>query len=168
IIFGPSYGNAQIRRLKSTFDLKSEESLNVRDMNRHAIQPYIYGHPIGGGVGTTGVAYISYNPGHPLAGFPTDIGLLAIVLEYGIVGLLIQCLTYFIILQQAVLTYYRSGDQRTKIYLLCSILFIFGFVFAQYAQVAIGQLPNGFIFLGLNAVIIRLRQIEREKQPILN
>jgi len=168
VIFGPSYGNGQLRRLKSTFDLKSEESLNVRDMNRHHIQPYIYGHPIGGGVGTTGVLYISYNRGHPLAGFPTDSGLLAIVLEYGYIGLLIHCLTYFIILQQAVLTYYRSSDPRAKIYLLSSVLFIFGFVFAQYAQVAIGQLPNGFVYLGLNAVIIRLRQLEKEKQLILN
>jgi putative inorganic carbon (HCO3(-)) transporter len=167
VIFGPSYGNGQLRRLKSTFDLKSEESLNVRDMNRHAIQPYIYGHPIGGGVGTTGVLYISYNRGHPLAGFPTDSGLLAIVLEYGVIGLLIHCLTYFIILQQGVLTYYQTRDPKRKIYLLASVLFVFGFVFAQYAQVAIGQLPNGFVYLGLNAVIIRLQQMEKEKQPSL-
>jgi len=37
--------------------------------------------------------------------------------------------------------------------------FIFGFVFANYAQVAIGQIPNGFIFLALNAVIMRLFQM---------
>jgi len=159
VIFGPSYGNGTLRRLKSTFDLKSEESLQVRDINRHGIQPYIYAHPIGGGVGTTGVAFMEYNTGHPLAGFPTDSGLLAIVLEYGWVGLLMQCLTYFVILQQGVVTYYGSPDKHVKILLLSSILFIFGFVFAQYAQVAIGQIPNGFIFLGLNAVIIRLRQM---------
>ena len=160
VIFGPSYGNGSLRRLKSTFDLKSEESLQVRDINRHSIQPYIYAHPIGGGIGTTGVAYIDYNKGHPLAGFPTDSGLLAIVLEYGWIGLLINCLTYFIILQQGVLTYYKTRDPEKKIMLLTSVLFIFGFVFAQYAQVAIGQLPNSFIFFGLNAVIIRLRQME--------
>jgi hypothetical protein len=159
VIFGPSYGNGTLRRLKSTFDLKSEESLQVRDINRHGIQPYIHAHPIGGGVGTTGVAFIQYNTGHPLAGFPTDSGLLAIVLEYGWIGLIMQCLTYFIILQQGVVTYYASPDKHVKILLLSSVLFIFGFVFAQYAQVAIGQIPNGFIFLGLNAVIIRLRQM---------
>lgn len=160
VIFGPSYGNGTLRRLKSTFDLKSEESLQVRDINRHAIQPYIYAHPIGGGVGTTGVAFIQYNTGHPLAGFPTDSGLLAIVLEYGWVGLIIQCLTYFIILQQGVKSYYNTTDPHMKVLLLSSVIFIFGFVFAQYAQVAIGQIPNGFIFLGLNAVIIRLRQMD--------
>lgn len=161
ILLGPSYGNGTIRRLKSTFDLKSEESLQVRDINRHYIQPYIYAHPIGGGVGTTGVAFIQYNPGHPLAGFPTDSGLLAIVLETGWVGLLIQCLTYFIILQQGVYGYYMSKNPRYRILYLSSVTCLFGYVFAQYAQIAIGQIPSGFLFLALNAVIIRLRQIER-------
>ncbi|HXB91762.1 MAG TPA: O-antigen ligase family protein, partial [Puia sp.] len=163
VIFGPSYGNGTLRRLKSTFDFKSEESLQVRDINRHGIQPYIYSHPIGGGVGTTGVAYIDYNKGHPLAGFPTDSGLLSIVLEYGWIGLIINCLTYFIILQQGVLTYFKTNDPDRKIMLLTAVLFIFGFVFAQYAQVAIGQIPNSFIFFALNAIIIRLRQMELNK-----
>lgn len=168
VIFGPSYGNGTLRRLKSTFDLKSEESLQVRDINRHAIQPYIYAHPIGGGVGTTGVAFMQYNAGHPLAGFPTDSGLLAIVLEYGLLGLFIQCLTYYIILQQGVKTFYSTTDPHIKVMLLSAVLFIFGFVFAQYAQVAIGQIPNGFIFLGLNAVIIRLRQMHLEQTKLIH
>ena len=164
VIFGPSYGNRTLRRLKSTFDLKSEESLQVRDINRHNIQPYIYAHPIGGGVGTTGVAFMAYNVGHPLAGFPTDSGLLMIVLEYGWVGLIIQCLTYLVLLQQGIYAYYKTRDMRQKIMLLSSVIFIFGFVFANYAQVAIGQIPNGFIFLALNAVIMRLFQMINNNQ----
>lgn len=163
VIFGPSYGNGTLRRLKSTFDLKSEESLQVRDINRHSIQPYIYSHPMGGGIGTTGVAYIDYNKGHPLAGFPTDSGLLSIVLEYGWIGLIIQCLTYFIILYQGVRAYFKATDPSQRMLLLSAVLFIFGFVFAQYAQVAIGQLPNSFFFLGFNAVIIRLHQMASDK-----
>jgi len=163
VIFGPSYGNGTLRRLKSTFDLKSEESLQVRDINRHSIQPYIYAHPMGGGIGTTGVAYIDYNRGHPLAGFPTDSGLLSIVLEYGWIGLLIQGLTYFIILYEGIRAYYKTRDPEERVLLLSAVLFIFGFVFAQYAQVAIGQLPNSFFFFGLNAVIIRLHQVQSIK-----
>jgi putative inorganic carbon (HCO3(-)) transporter len=160
VIFGPSYGNGTLRRLKSTFEFSTEESLQVRDINRHGIQPYIYAHPIGGGVGTTGVAFYEYNIGHPLAGFPTDSGLLNIVLEYGWVGLIIQCLTYFVILQQGVNAYFRSGDPHHKVLLLSATISIFGYVFAQYAQIAIGQIPSGFLFLAFNAAIIRLRQIE--------
>jgi putative inorganic carbon (hco3(-)) transporter len=160
VIFGPSYGNGTLRRLKSTFEFSSEESLQVRDINRHNIQPYIYAHPLGGGIGTTGVAFYQYNIGHPLAGFPTDSGLLNIVLETGWVGLLIQCLTYFIILQQGVSGYFKSRDPYYKVLLLSATISIFGYVFAQYAQIAIGQIPSGFLFLALNAIIIRLRQME--------
>lgn len=163
IIFGPSYGNGTIRRLKSTFELKSEESLAVRDVNRHYIQPYIYAHPIGGGIGTTGVMFIQYNPGHPLAGFPTDSGLLAIVLEQGIIGLVLQCLCYFVILQQGVYGYYKSRNPKHKIYYLAAIMGLFGYIFAQYAQIAIGQIPGGFLFLALSAVIVRLRQMDKEE-----
>jgi putative inorganic carbon (HCO3(-)) transporter len=166
IIFGPSYGNGTIRRLKSTFELNSEESLQVRDINRHSIQPYIYAHPLGGGVGTTGVTFYEYNIGHPLAGFPTDSGLLSIVLEYGWVGLIIQCLTYFILLQQGVNAFYNSRSPHNQVLYLSAVVCLFGYVFAQYAQIAIGQIPGGFLFLGLNAVIIRLRQIEAASRPL--
>src|SRR5258708_24963745 len=163
VIFGPIYGNGTLRRLKSTFDLKSEESLQVRDINRHNIQPYIYAHPIAVGLATTVAPFIAYNVGHPLAGFPTDSGPLMIVLEYGWMGLIIQCLTYIVLLQQGIYAYYKTRDMRQKIMLLSAVIFIFGFVFANYAQVAIGQIPNGFIFLALNAVIIRLCQIVNQE-----
>jgi cell division protein FtsW (lipid II flippase) len=107
---------------------------------------------------------MAYNVGHPLAGFPTDSGLLMIVLEYGWVGLIIQCLTYLVLLQQGIYAYYKTRDMRQKIMLLSSVIFIFGFVFANYAQVAIGQIPNGFIFLALNAVIMRLFQMINNNQ----
>lgn len=165
ILIMPSYGNGTIRRLKSTFDFKSEESLQVRDVNRHHIQPYIYTHPIGGGIGTTGVAFYQYNIGHPLAGFPTDSGLLNIVLETGWIGLIVQCLSYFIFLQQGVYGYYKSRNREHKVLLLSAVICIFGYVFAQYAQIAIGQLPGGFLFLGLNAAIVRLRQLEEKGAP---
>ncbi|HWK04086.1 MAG TPA: O-antigen ligase family protein [Puia sp.] len=161
ILFAPIYGNGTINRLKSTFQLSSDESLQVRDVNRHYIQPYIYTHPIGGGIGTTGVVNYVHNIGHPLAGFPTDSGLLNIVLEQGWIGLLIVCFSYFIFLKLCVQSYYRSDNPRFKVIYLAISCCIFGFVFAQYAQIAIGQVPNGFLFAGLMAIVIRLNSIEQ-------
>src|SRR5205085_4667874 len=74
IFFGPIQ-NGTINRMRTTFDTK-DESANVRDINRKYIQPYIYSHPLGGGIATAGVLGEKYNPGHPLAGFPPDSGLL--------------------------------------------------------------------------------------------
>jgi putative inorganic carbon (hco3(-)) transporter len=165
ILFVPIYGNGTINRIRSTFQLNSDESLKVRDVNRHSIQPYIYAHPIGGGIGTTGVLNYPHNVGHPLAGFPTDSGLLSIVLEQGIVGLILTCLSYFIILRTAVRSYFRTRNPHYKIIYLAITCCVFGFVFAQYAQVAIGQVPNGFMFLGLIAILIRLNDNEKGDFP---
>ena len=160
LLYAPIYGNVTINRLRSSFQFSHDQSLKVRDKNRHDIQPYIHSHPIGGGVATTGLENIKFNVGHPLAGFPTDSGLLRIALEYGWIGLIIQCLTYFIILQQGVRAYYRSKNPHYKTLLLASTVGIFGYVVAQYSQVAIGQIPGAFLFFGLIAIIIRLRQME--------
>jgi len=161
IVFGPIYGNTTINRIRTTFLFSKEESMKVRDVNRHSIQPYIYDHPIGGGLGTTGLISVEYNPDHPLAGFPTDSSLLRIALEYGWVGLLLQCLIYFIILQQGVSAYFRSNNRHHKTLILASTLGIFGYVVAQYSQVAIGPIPGAFLFFGLIAVIIRLKQMDQ-------
>ena len=50
VLFAPIYGNGTINRLRSTFQISTDASLQVRDVNRHFIQPYSYSHPIGGGI----------------------------------------------------------------------------------------------------------------------
>jgi hypothetical protein len=162
VLFVPIYGNGTINRLRSTFQISSDESLQVRDVNRHSIQPYIYTHPIGGGIGTTGLLNYSKNIGHPLAGFPTDSGLLQTALEEGWIGLILICLTFFIILKQSVQSYFRTRNPEFKVIYMAITCCIFGFVFAQYTQVAIGPVPNGFLFIGLMAIIIRLNDMEKK------
>ncbi len=56
ILFGPFHSNPTIVRVRTAFTgSKSDASLNVRDVNRQRIQPYIYSHPIGGGLMSAGV-----------------------------------------------------------------------------------------------------------------
>jgi cell division protein FtsW (lipid II flippase) len=164
IIWGPIYGNPTINRIRSTFEFSEEASMKVRDINRKNIQPYIYTHPIGGGLATSGMQGLEYNPAHYLAGFPPDSGFLRTAVETGWIGLALQCLLYFIIIQSGVRVFYQSNDKKIKMYALAITIPLFCFIVAQYAQVSIGQIPGCFVFYPGLAMIARLKNFISEPQ----
>lgn len=166
LIYGPIYGNPTINRLRSTFDLSEDESYKVRDVNRHSIQPFIYSHPLGGGLGTSGVGSSAYVPKHPLADFPSDSGMLRVAIEYGWIGFILLYLTYLTLMQQAVRAYFNSRDRVNRVLLLAIAVSLFSYVVAQYSQVAIGMIPSAFLIYAMIAMIIRLPQIENESQQL--
>src|SRR5690242_15203815 len=96
ILFFPYNGSDTINRIRSAFAPKDDPSYMVRESNRALVQPYIYRHPIGGGLNTTGIMGLKYSPSHYLAGFPPDSGYLLTALETGWVGLAILCGLYLI------------------------------------------------------------------------
>ena len=153
IIFGPIYGNTTINRIRSTFELSEDASLNVRDVNRARIQPYLYKHPMGGGLSTSGLAGMKYNPNHLLAGFPPDSGYLRIALETGWIGLIITCVLYFIVLYVGIRGYYQERDPRVRTYYVSIVTMIYALIIAQYAQVAISQLPGALLFYPALAIL---------------
>ena len=165
LLFGPIYGNGTINRIRSTFQLSEDASLNVRDVNRARIQPYLYEHPIGGGLSTSGLAGMKYNPNHLLAGFPPDSGYLRIALETGWIGLAITCILYFVILYIGVKGYYRERDPRIRIYYVSTVTMIYALVIAQYAQVAISQLPGALLFYPSLAIIGCLYRDGQQRVP---
>jgi putative inorganic carbon (HCO3(-)) transporter len=147
VIFGPIEDNPTVDRIRSTFEFSDDASLNVRDENRAMIQPYIYDHIIGGGVMTSGSAGDTYNPNHPLAGFPPDSAYLRMAIESGVIGLIFICLFYFTILRVAIVGFYRANDTRVKYYYLGFAALFYGIAIAEYAQEVAGQMPCSFIFL---------------------
>jgi putative inorganic carbon (hco3(-)) transporter len=161
IVYGPIYGNTTVNRIRSTFDLSDDDSYQVRDENRKSIQPFIYSHPLGGGMATSGFNSGQYVPDHPLAGFPSDSGLLKHAIEYGWLGMIVLYITYIIGLQQGIRAYYRSRNRHNKTLFLAAVIGLFGYIVAQYAQIAVGMIPGAFLFYALLAMIIRLRQIEQ-------
>ncbi len=163
IMWGPIYGNATINRIRTTFD-SEDSSLEVRDVNRAKIQPYIYSHPIGGGVATSGIQGEQYNPTHELAGFPPDSGFIKTAVETGWIGFFFQCLLYCLILLSGARAFYRSVDKRAKLYCLAATVTIFSFVISQYGQVSIGQIPDFFLFYSLAAVIVSITNMNRISQ----
>ena len=165
IMWGPIYGNSTVNRIRTTFDT-DDSSLEVRDVNRAKIQPYIYSHPIGGGVATSGIQGEQYNPTHELSGFPPDSGFIKTAIETGWVGFFFQCLLYCLILLSGVRVFYRSTDQTSKLYSLAAVVTIFSFVISQYGQVSIGQIPDFFLFYSLVAIIVALHQINTKNKEL--
>jgi putative inorganic carbon (hco3(-)) transporter len=165
LIFGPIHGNSTINRIRSTFDTE-DKSLNVRDTNRKSIQTYIYEHPIGGGVMTTGDAGMKYNPNHRLAGFPPDSGLLKTALELGWIGLIIELLLYIIALVLGIRNFYHTKNISNKYYYLAICVMLFSVVVGSYAQSIQTQIPLMTVFFPCLAFITRMK--ETDSQPVIS
>lgn len=166
LLFGPFYGNPTINRIRSSFEFSEDASLQVRDINRAFIQPYIYRHPIGGGLATSGLQGKEFNPNHYLAGFPPDSGFVKTAVETGWVGLFLQCLIYFFILQSGAHAYFRSRNENNKHIILAMMVCAFAFIIGQYGQVAIGQFPGVFLFYGCLGAIAKAGYWENKIENI--
>jgi hypothetical protein len=136
--------------------------LQVRDINRARIQPYIWSHPFGGGLLTTGANGERMYPDHPLAGFPPDSGLLATALEKGWVGLALDMLLFLIIMIEGVKGYFRTTQEQFRKYYLAITCGVFSLVIGEYAQIVIFQIPICVFFLSAGAIIIRLKLLEKK------
>lgn len=161
VLFAP-INTPVLNRIRSTFNSK-EESLQVRDINRHYIQPYIYAHPIGGGISTTGVEGKRFNPGHPLAGFPPDSGLLKAALELGWVGLALTMLFYLAILYQGIHYHFSIKNKEYKVYVVAITGALFAVIVTQYAQVSIGQIPGAIFFFAALSILKKIKEIDEEE-----
>jgi putative inorganic carbon (HCO3(-)) transporter len=159
IMYGPIYGNQTVNRFRSTFNSTNDESYKVRERNRAFIQPYIYSHPIGGGLCTTGAAGLHYNPSHYLAGFPPDSGYLKKALETGWIGLIIICVLYFVILKNSIRGYFESKNKNIKLIFAACCGCLFSFYIADFAQDAIGQITDTVVYYPIIALTLRLRTL---------
>ncbi|MEO6868898.1 MAG: O-antigen ligase family protein [Ginsengibacter sp.] len=162
IMFAP-VDNPSLNRIRSTFN-SNDPSLNVRDVNRHYIQPYIYAHPIGGGLATAGVPGRRFNPGHFLAGFPPDSGLLQFAMELGWIGLGLTIILYLLILYQCIFYYFKMKNPEYKLYVVAFVCALFSIMITQYAQVSIGQIPGVFFFMSSISLVKRLMEFDDREQ----
>lgn len=167
LFFAPIY-NPTLERIRSTFDSK-EESLNLRNRNRHNIQPYIHAHPIGGGISTTDVEGKFLYPNHPLAGWPPDSGYLKVALEMGWIGFILYLGFNIVVMLQGLYYYFRMRNKNYKKYMLVMITALFSIYVTQYSQVSIGQIPGGFFVFSCMSLFKRLMEFDQaELRPDLN
>ena len=155
----PVYNNLYLNRIRTVFQFNRDASLQVRDINREKIQPYIHANPIGGGIYTSGGQGKEYNPEHYLAGFPPDSGYLRAALETGWVGLLFLLLFHFVILRSGIYAFFKSTNDLVKSAILVSTATLFSFNIANYGQEAYGQIPSCFLFCICIGIIVKADKI---------
>lgn len=162
VLYGPFY-NPTITRFRTTFTGTDDDSFNVREKNRKFIQPYIYSHPIGGGLGTTGGNGVTYHPGHYLAGFPPDSGYLTKALELGWIGLIIFCILNFTILKTGINGYFSCKNEKLKVIYAACTSGIFCFYVGEFSQVALGQITDLVVYYPFIALLLKVKMFETDE-----
>ncbi|MGF6848398.1 putative inorganic carbon (HCO3(-)) transporter [Chitinophaga sp. W3I9] len=154
LMFGPFHGNSTVVRMRTAFSGSEDASLNVREVNRHRIQPYIYSHPIGGG-------FLSCEPGSgsELDGFPPDSGYLRTALEQGWIGLLLIMVNIYLVMQYMVANYFASRTEVEKQYTLVILCVMFALVVSIYAQESSGLIESALLYYALNGISIKLKYL---------
>ena len=162
LIFGPFRNSPVIYRIKTTFEGGQDPSNMVRDINRKTIQPYVYAHPLGGGLQTSGEDGRRFYPTHPLAGFPPDSGYTKIMLEEGWIGLALTLIFYFFILQRGITGFYESRRSEIRnLYIAFTICF-FSLAVGQYSQLAISQYPLYLFYLSTLVIFYKLKEYDNK------
>jgi putative inorganic carbon (HCO3(-)) transporter len=156
--------NLTLYRFQTAFKPSDDASFNVRANNQKLIQPFIQSHPMGGGLGSTGLWGLKFSPGSFLANFPPDSGYVRVAVELGWVGLLLFCTLIFIILKTGIENYYRIRDPELKSYCLAMILIVFAYNIGNYPQEALVQFPSNVYFYLVAALINITYKLDQEKQ----
>lgn len=146
ILINVPTSNVNLYRFQSAFQPSTDPSYILRKQNQKRIQPYILSHPMGGGLGATGVWGKRFSPGTLLANFPPDSGYIRVAVEEGWLGLLIFCTFMFVIMRTGIRNYYLIENQELKIYCLAVTLIIFAYNLANFPQEALVQYPSNILF----------------------
>jgi hypothetical protein len=157
------YSPPSISRIKSTFQGNKDLSAAVREYNRHNVQPYLYKHPLGGGVFTSGAEGPKYNPGHYLVDFQPDSGYMKTFAEMGFIGLAILLITYFMIMSNGMHYFYQSKNIEFQNQTIGLLVMLFSLMVGQYSQIAIGFFPQELYILGAMVIFVKLPFLENEE-----
>jgi putative inorganic carbon (hco3(-)) transporter len=152
LIFVPT-SNYTLYRFQTAFRPSEDASFQVRKENQKRIQPYIINHPVGGGLGATGIWGGRLNPTGFLSNFPPDSGYVRIAVEVGWIGLLLFCTLVFVALKTGINNYYQIKNRELKTYCLGFVLLLFALNIGTYPQDALPQFPTSIIFCMILALI---------------
>lgn len=163
LMYVPIYSNITLLRFRSTFKTDKDASYTVRETNRQGVQPFIWSHPFGAGLSTTGEMGKKYNPASPMAGFPTDSSYLNKALESGSVGLAMTLMLYFTILQYCIRGYFGTKDTEFKTLFAALLAFFFSYFLGEVTQEAVGLFTNMVVYFPMLAILLRLHQFSEDK-----
>ncbi|ACF12858.1 hypothetical protein Ctha_0387 [Chloroherpeton thalassium ATCC 35110] len=158
--------NYHIQRLQSTFSGKKDESYMVRKRNREMIFPWILAHPIGGGLGSTGVWGQKFSPGTFLANFPPDSGFVRVAVELGWIGFIFYIFLWLNILIKGTLQYWKLQDEELKVIVLAILCMLAGVFVVEYAQDIIGKTPFNLLFWVFCAILFKAIKLDEHVEEI--
>ncbi|GAA4840574.1 O-antigen ligase family protein [Algivirga pacifica] len=161
--------NYHIKRIQSTFNSEEDASYLVRKQNRELITPYILSHPMGGGLGSTGVWGQRFSPNTFLANFPPDSGYMRVAVEMGWVGLIVYLMLWGRIILNTIMQYYGIKQREYRWLGMAILTSTLPLCVVEYAQDIISKLPFNVLFWVLIALAINCNKLgakEREKDAI--
>jgi len=162
LIFVPT-ADPNIVRFQTAFKPSDDESFKLRTANQKRIQPYIWTHPMGGGLGATGAWGQRFAPNSFLANFPPDSGYVRIAVELGWIGLLLFCILMYFILREGVNNYFLIENKELKTYCMAMLLIVFAYNIGNYPQEALVQFPsNIYFYLAVALINVTKRIDDRE------
>lgn len=167
LIFIPT-SNPTLYRFQSAFKPSADASFNVRTINQKRIQPFVQSHPLGGGLGATGVWGQRFAPKSFLANFPPDSGYVRVAVEMGWLGLLIFCIFMFTVLAVGINNYYTIKDPELKSYCLAALLIIFALNIGNYPQEALVQYPSCVLFYLAIALLNVTKRLDDRQNQLIN
>ncbi len=156
--------NWYIMRIQSVFKAKEDKSYQVREESRKMITPWILSHPVGGGLGSTGVWGQRFSPGTFLAEFPPDSGLIRVGVEMGWIGLIIFLILYFAILISSTLNLWKMKDPRYMRIARSIIAGIAPLLVIETSQEVVGVFPMSLLFWMFLAILFRAIALDKEQQ----
>ncbi|MEM6845423.1 MAG: O-antigen ligase family protein [Bacteroidota bacterium] len=158
--------NYQIQRIQTIFKASEDKSYQTRARNREMITPWILKHPIGGGLGSTGVWGQRFSPHTFLANFPPDSGLVRVAVELGWIGLLIFLNVYGTIIIKATFALWKMKNRKYKAMVAGFLCGIPPFLLVEWGQEVVGVFPISILFWIITAIIFKAIQLEKQEREL--
>ncbi len=156
-----STSSAVAYRIQSAFRPEAaDDTMGVRKKNRKFIQPYVHRHPMGYGLGSTGIWAARFTPDHFLAGFAHDSGFLRVAVELGWIGLIFQLTFFFVILRTGIYYMVRVRDPKNRTIYMGITVVMFQLTLANYPQEAVTILPTSLVFYCFLAMLVKLKDYD--------
>jgi len=156
-------GNQQIRRMRSVFNRKNDNSANVRTINQETMRKYLKEAPWGIGLGMNHDNVPSNNKYTIMSSIPPDSHYVFVWIHTGRIGLVVFIITMLLMLGGAcwiVLFRLRSPSLRG-----IGAGFCCAFIAIQvgaYGNEVLFQFPNCLVFYGGLTIVYILPFIEKE------
>ena len=153
--------NYQIQRIQSIFKANEDASYQIRAQNRKMITPWIMKHPIGGGLGSTGVWGQRFSPGTFLANFPPDSGIVRVAVELGWIGLIIFLLIYLQAFLKGTMGLWKMKNRVHKDKVESIICCLPAWCLVEMGQEVAGVFPMSLLFWVFLAILVSTLKHEK-------